>query len=160
MFNNEAIEIIREYFISNKIKLAVAESVTAGFLQAAFASAEFASTFFQGGITAYNIDQKVRHLGIDREAGEACNCVSAETANDMAKGVCSLFHSHWGVSITGYATPVEESGFRLYAFYSIARKGEIIDSGKISHEKEAPEKVQIHYVNTILDRLESALKKL
>lgn len=131
MFNADAIDWIKEYMIRNNQTIAVAESVTAGFLQAAFASAEKASSFFQGGLTAYNIDQKVRHLQINREKGEACNCVSYDTANEMAVGICTSFTSDWSISITGYSTPVPESSFRTFAFFSICRHEKIILTDKI-----------------------------
>ena len=85
------IDKIRTYITARHEHLAIAESVTSGFLQAAFSTAQDASLFFEGGITTYNIDQKERHLHIDRDTGEATNCVSAKTADDMAAGVCKLF---------------------------------------------------------------------
>lgn len=152
-FDAKAIETIRQYLTSKKETIAVAESVTSGFLQAALASAEQASEFFQGGITAYNIDQKVRHLHIDRNAGEACNCVSSDIAHQMAEGVIRLFKCNWSISVTGYATPVEQSGFTLYAHYAVFRQNELIDSGRIDLEQQSPEEAQLQYVNTILSRL-------
>lgn len=149
-FNVAAIETIRQHLTANKETIAVAESVTSGFLQAALASAEQASDFFQGGITTYNIDQKVRHLGIDRKVGEACNCVSANIAEQMARGVAALFKCDWSIAVTGYATPVEESGFKLFAHYSVFHQNRIIDSGRIDLEQKSPEEVQLQYVNTIL----------
>jgi nicotinamide-nucleotide amidase len=91
MFDSKAINTIRDTLIERKESLSVAESVTSGFLQASLATAEKALQFFEGGITTYNINQKVKHLHIDKEKGEACNCVSEEIANEMAKGVCRLF---------------------------------------------------------------------
>jgi nicotinamide-nucleotide amidase len=150
MFDSESLEKIREHLITYKLKLAVAESVTAGFMQAAFASAEQASEFFEGGITAYNIDQKVRHLGIDRKKGEQCNCVSAETASQMAAGVIKMFESDYGISVTGYATPVPESGNNLYAFFCVRNREKIIIEGKINAEGLQPEAAQLKYVNEII----------
>ena len=51
--------------IKKKNTIAVAESVTAGNLQAVFSLAKDATAFFQGGITAYNIGQKCRHLLVE-----------------------------------------------------------------------------------------------
>ena len=153
IFDTSAIDKIRQYFIKHKKTIAVAESVTAGFLQAALASAEEASSFFEGGITTYNIDQKVRHLKIDREAGEACNCVSQEIADQMAKGALKLFECDWSIAVSGYATPVEESGFKLYAYYSICNRDHIKNHGRIDVDSLMPEEAQLRYVNIILGRL-------
>jgi len=103
------------------LTLAVAESLTSGHLQAAIGARSGASNFFLGGITAYSIDQKVAHLGVDRDEAERTNAVSAEVADQMARGVCRLFGSDLGVATTGYAEPSPE--FRIEhprAFWSIA----------------------------------------
>ena len=158
MFNNKLIDSIKEKLIDSNQTIAVAESVTAGFLQAALASAENASNFFEGGITTYNIDQKVEHLGIDRKKGEDCNCVSDVTAREMALGVCKLFNCDWGISITGYATPVPESGFKLFAYFSICKHGEVLETDKIDLDNQQPAEVQLKYVNTILERFDKVLQ--
>ena len=159
MFNSETIERIKEQLINSKQKLSVAESVTAGFLQAALASAELALQFFEGGITTYNIDQKVRHLGIDRKNGEECNCVSEQTANEMAMGVCKLFGTDWGIAITGYATSVPESGYKLFAFFSVCFRGEIRLSERIDLNEEKPEEAQLKYVDVILNFFSALLTR-
>jgi len=56
------LEHIKDYMLQHFETLAVAESVTSGHLQAAFSSADQATNFFQGGITAYNVGQKARQL--------------------------------------------------------------------------------------------------
>jgi nicotinamide-nucleotide amidase len=64
-----------------------------------------ASEFFLGGLTAYSLDQKVRHLGVDRATAAAANSVSATVAEQMARGACALFGSELGLATTGYAEP-------------------------------------------------------
>ena len=85
--------------------LAVAESLTCGRVQARIGLISGASEFFLGGLTAYSLDQKVRHLGVVRATAVADNCVSAAVAEQMARGVCALFGSELGVATTGYAEP-------------------------------------------------------
>ena len=51
-----------------RLTLAVAESLTCGRLQARIGAISGASEFFLGGMTAYSLEQKVRHLGVDRAA--------------------------------------------------------------------------------------------
>ena len=94
-----------------RLKLAVAESMTAGGLQALIAAESGASEFFVGGITAYTIDQKVRHLGVSRAEAAPVDCVSAEVAWQMARGACALFGADVAVATTGYAEPAAERGF-------------------------------------------------
>jgi nicotinamide-nucleotide amidase len=94
-----------------RLKLAVAESMTAGRLQALIAAESGASEFFLGGITAYTLEQKVRHLGVSRELAAPVDCVSAEVAWQMARGACALFGADVAVATTGYAEPASLHGF-------------------------------------------------
>ena len=76
MFDKKLIDDIGNKFKEKKQSIAVAESVTSGLLQAAFSNAKEASFFFQGGITAYNIGQKSRHLLVEPLHAIEYNCVS------------------------------------------------------------------------------------
>ncbi len=157
MFDTGAIDLIREHLLGKKEKVSVSESVTSGFLQAAFSTADLALQFFEGGITTYNIDQKVSHLQVDRSNAEKCNCVSEQTANEMATGVNKLFGSDWGISVTGYATAVPESDNKLFSIFSIAENDEVKVTERIDLTNEKPEEAQLKYVNTILKRFASLL---
>ncbi len=86
-----------------RLTLAAAESVTCGRVQARVGEVSGASDFFLGGITAYNLEQKVRHLGVERAGAGACGCVSAEVAAQMAGGAAALFGADVGVATTGWA---------------------------------------------------------
>ena len=87
------------------LTLAAAESLTCGRVQARVGEVSGASNFFLGGITAYSLDEKVWHLGVTRAAARRVNSVSANVAEEMARGVCRLFRSDLGVATTGYAEP-------------------------------------------------------
>ena len=89
----------------SRCTLALAESVTCGRMQARLGAISGASDFFLGGITAYSLEEKVRHLGVDRAAAVAVNCVSAAVAEQMARGACALFGSDFAAATTGYAEP-------------------------------------------------------
>jgi nicotinamide-nucleotide amidase len=106
-----------------RLTLAVAESLTSGRIQARIGAISGASHFFLGGITAYNLDQKVRHLGVDRESAKASNCVSAEVATQMARGACTFFGSDLALATTGYAEPsVEWNVPQPFAWYALAHR--------------------------------------
>jgi len=136
----------------------VAESVTSGLVQAALSTAPEADTFYQGGITTYNLRQKTRHLQVDTIHALTCNCVSDQVAMEMAENVCLLFNSHWGLGITGYASPVPESDHKLFAYYCVARGKEIIKSGIIRPtEKKEPFYIQQWYTNRLLELLRDAV---
>jgi nicotinamide-nucleotide amidase len=159
MFDKDTLLIVREQLLARAETLAVAESVTAGNLQTAFASAENASAFFQGGITAYNVGQKTRHLNVEPIDAMSCNAVSKKVADTMALNAARLFLSDWGIAITGYAAPLPEQGVNdLYAYFCISYKGQCMITEIIRSEKQEPPRVQLHYVNTILSTFADLLK--
>lgn len=52
-----------------------------------------AAQFYQGGIMAYNIGQKYRHLFVEPIHAGICNCVSEKIAREMALNSCKMFNS-------------------------------------------------------------------
>ncbi|HEX6225138.1 MAG TPA: nicotinamide-nucleotide amidohydrolase family protein [Chryseolinea sp.] len=159
MYDDKTILEIRNILLKNNYTIAVAESVTAGHLQVAFASAENASQFFQGGLTAYNLGQKARHLKIEPIHAEQCNCVSDKVAITMAHEVTHLFSSDWGIAITGYAAPMPECSIdELFAHYAISFRQTLIRVQTINARIEHPMKVQAFYVNTILTAFHELLR--
>ena len=151
MYDENVINEVKDILLTREQTLSVAESVTAGYLQAAIASAENAAKFFQGGITVYNLGQKARHLLIEPIHAEQCNCVSEKIAMQMATEVSQMFTSDWAIAITGYAAPVPElSIHKLFAFYAISFRKKILEVKEIEAVTEHPMKVQLFYVNNIL----------
>jgi nicotinamide-nucleotide amidase len=105
------------------LTLASAESMTSGRVQAAVGAISGASNFFLGGMTAYTLDAKVKHLGVERAAARNVNSVSVEVAEQMARGVCALFGSDLGVATTGYAEPsAAEKVAQPFAWWALAHR--------------------------------------
>jgi PncC family amidohydrolase len=148
-------DTIRTALLTRKESVAVAESVTAGLLQFAFSTIPDASSFFQGGITAFNLAQKYKHLQVEPIHAMDVNCVSKKVAVEMSLQVCQLFSSDWGMGITGYATPIEESGNELFAYYAITHRGKIKAEARIKPRATEPQQVQEEYVQHVLRRLAS-----
>lgn len=101
---------LKELMLKSGKTLAVAESLTAGNLQAGISSTSGASGFFAGGITTYNLRQKVRHLGVDEEHAREVDCVSQRVADEMAAGCSRLFDADVTLATTGYAEPYPDVG--------------------------------------------------
>ena len=119
-----------------KLTLAVAESLTAGNVQAQIAGVSGASGYFLGGVTAYSIEEKVRLLGVNRAGAKKVNCVSARVAEEMARGAADLFGADLAVATTGYAEPSAADGVASpMAWWAIAhrrgRRGVTIFSGRV-----------------------------
>lgn len=96
---------VKQACLSKHFRLAVAESLTAGHLQALITSVPGASGYFEGGITAYNLEQKVCFLKVDEDRAREVNCVSQDIAVQMAERVLHLFNATVAIATTGYAEP-------------------------------------------------------
>lgn len=147
------------------LALAAAESLTCGRVQAAVGAVSGASHFFLGGLTAYTIDEKVKHLGVNRAAAKKVNCVSAEVAEQMARGVCALFGSDLGVATTGYAEPWPEGGVVApYAWWALAhrRRGKFIAlrTGRVECPGEKRISVQQIVADAVLAELVAYLREM
>lgn len=99
-----------DWMLEQHLTLAVAESVTVGRLASLCALHSGASAYFRGGVVAYSLEEKVKLLGVDAVTAKACNCVSSETALQMAEGVVALFGTDIGIATTGYAEPYPAEG--------------------------------------------------
>lgn len=158
MIDKETLEQISKYLLGQEETIAIAESVTSGLLQLQLSQAQDASKFYQGGITAFNLGQKYKHLHIEPIHAQATNCVSARIAAEMALQVCVLFRSNWGIGITGYSSPVPESDHQLFCYYAIAYNGAVKQQGKLSAAQMEPFEVQQYYAGEVLKKLAADLK--
>lgn len=87
------------------LTLAVAESLTAGQVQARIGSVSGSSGYFLGGVTTYSLEQKVRLLGVNRAHAKTVDSVSQRVAVEMAAGAVKLFDADLTLATTGYAEP-------------------------------------------------------
>jgi nicotinamide-nucleotide amidase len=158
---------IREIMVRRRLTLAVAESLTTGNIQAMIGSTSGASSFFEGGVTAYSLEQKVQLLGVDREHAEKVNSVSERVASEMARGVCLKFKCDFGVGTTGYAEAYPEGHVECpLAYFAIWRRdastvgGRVVAHqlvtgeglGRVAMQRFVAEKT----LRTLLDYLEGA----
>jgi nicotinamide-nucleotide amidase len=151
MFDKDLLFSIGEKLKNKGLSVAVAESVTSGLLQCAFSNIPEASTFFQGGITVYNVGQKCRHLLVEPLHAIANNSVSEKVARDLAGNVCRLFTSNYGLGIVGYAATMPEKNIHaLHAFFAISFEGKIIEEGKINTKEEEGLPAQAFYTENLL----------
>lgn len=148
-----------------RLTLAVAESLTCGQIQARIGATTGASEYFLGGMTAYTLEQKVRHLGVDRLAAKRVNAVSAEVAEQMARGACVLFGSDLGLATTGYAEPSPKDGVMdPFAWWAVAqrRRGRVVAvrSGRIECPGEPRTETQAIVAQAALAELVAYLREL
>ncbi len=158
MIDKTLVESIGAKLLGKKQTIAVAESVTSGLLQLSLSAATDASKFYHGGITAFNLGQKYKYLNVDPIHAEQCNCVSESVAHQMAINVCKLFNSDWGVGITGYASPVPESGNQLFCFFAIANSNNIVAHARVDATTEKGLETQVYFATAALAKLLELIK--
>lgn len=101
-----AVDLLRQ----KNLKLATAESCTAGLLSATITAVPGASAVFDCGVAAYAAEIKREVLGVPADVLEQHGTVSSETAAAMADGVRRMSGASIGVAITGVAGPDPSEG--------------------------------------------------
>ena len=96
---------LHDLCVEKKVSIATAESCTAGLLAAKITSIPGASSFFKGGIIAYQNDIKINHLGVSKSLIKEKTEVCAEVVQQMAEGVRNKFSADFSVATSGYAGP-------------------------------------------------------
>ena len=96
---------LHDLCVEKKVSIATAESCTAGLLAAKITSIPGASSFFKGGIIAYQNDIKINHLGVSKSVIKEKTEVCSEVVQQMAQGVRNKFSADFSVATSGYAGP-------------------------------------------------------
>jgi nicotinamide-nucleotide amidase len=146
------------------LTLAVAESLTAGQIQARVASVSGASDYFLGGITAYSLESKVKLLSVDRGHARTTDCVSQRVAVEMAAGAAKLFKADIAVATTGYAEAVLKKNVRTpHAWWAIChrhRGAAVMLSGLIEVPNADRVTVQTRVAEAVLIELVQYLREV
>lgn len=117
------IEKIKRLMNRAQLTVAVAESLTCGQLQHLLGSVSGASSYFEGGITAYSLRQKIALLGLEEELVHHSSGVSAKIAIEMASAVLRQFDTHLAIATTGYAEADPASGIAApFAHFAIVSR--------------------------------------
>jgi nicotinamide-nucleotide amidase len=113
------------------LRVAAAESMTAGRVQSLLSAVSGASCYMAGGVTAYRGDLKVSLLGVD-PAGESDNWVSGQVATEMALGACWMFECEIGVATTGYTEPDAARGVAVpFAWWAVCGPDDAVRVGRV-----------------------------
>ena len=86
-------------------KLALAESCTGGMIAARMVNVPGVSEVFETGFVTYANEAKVRLLGVREETLSLHGAVSAETAEEMARGEAKAAYAEAAIGVTGIAGP-------------------------------------------------------
>jgi nicotinamide-nucleotide amidase len=78
----------------------------------------------------------------------------------MALNVAKLYEADWSIATTGYCTPIRNSSYKIFAFFSFSYKGEIIHTGKLElHPKTQALNAQLYYTEFILGCFKTEVSK-
>lgn len=87
------------------LTLSIAESCSGGLISHRITQIPGSSNYFKGGVIAYSNEIKVKILGVHDTVIEKYGAVSAQVANQMAKGALEKFETDISCSVTGIAGP-------------------------------------------------------
>tara|TARA_X000000368_G_scaffold391039_1_gene354733 strand:+ start:4038 stop:4508 length:471 start_codon:yes stop_codon:yes gene_type:complete len=96
---------LHDLCVGKEVSIATAESCTAGLLAARITSMAGASSFFKGGIIAYQNDIKINVLDVSQSVIEEKTAVCSEVSEQMAVGVRDKLSADFSIATTGYAGP-------------------------------------------------------
>ncbi len=94
-------DVLRE----RNIRIAAAESCTAGLITGTIAHVPGVSSYLEGGCVTYSNQMKMRFVGVNSTSLQRHGAVSEEVAIQMAIGVLSNTNADFSVAVTGIAGP-------------------------------------------------------
>lgn len=98
-------EVVGELLRERGLKLAVAESCTAGLLSARLVNVPGSSNYFVGGFVVYSNELKTKLLSVKKELLEKYGAVSEEVCRAMCISALEETDADIAVAITGIAGP-------------------------------------------------------
>ncbi|CAI8225117.1 MAG: Nicotinamide-nucleotide amidohydrolase PncC [Cryomorphaceae bacterium] len=96
---------LQQLCIEKGVSVAVAESCTAGLIAYKLTTVSGSSSYFKGGVIAYQNEIKTKTLGVSRSIIDEKTEVSAEVVEQMTKSVLEKFDADFAVATSGYAGP-------------------------------------------------------
>ena len=98
-------EVVGSLLKSRGETVSVAESCTGGMIGMRLTEVSGSSAYFIEGSVVYSNESKIRTLNVSEQTLEDHGAVSAETAEEMAKGMRDRSGSDYAISVTGIAGP-------------------------------------------------------
>jgi nicotinamide-nucleotide amidase len=98
-------EVVGALLKQRRLKLAIAESCTAGLIGERITNIAGSSEYFERGAVVYSNESKTEMLGVPQALIERHGAVSGEVAAAMAQGIKNAAKTNIGLSVTGIAGP-------------------------------------------------------
>jgi PncC family amidohydrolase len=96
---------LHDLCVETNISIATAESCSVGLLASKITSISGASSFFKGGIIAYQNNIKINILGVSQSIIKEKTEVCSEVVEQMAEGVRNKLLADFSIATSGYAGP-------------------------------------------------------
>jgi nicotinamide-nucleotide amidase len=133
----DAIQNVAQAAQSKGIRIGVAESLTCGLLAGTVGKGANAEEWFGGGVVAYQTETKVTVLGVT----PGLDPVSAECAEQMARGAQELLQTDLAVSTTGVGGPGPEGGHPAGTVYLGWADGGAVGHVELTLDGDDPEEI-------------------
>ncbi len=96
---------VARHLTLKKKTLATAESCTGGLIAHALTNIPGSSSWFKGGVIAYDNEVKINMLSVPRALLIEHGAVSAKVAQQMAEHIRNTLKTDFGIAVTGIAGP-------------------------------------------------------
>lgn len=106
-------QLLKALCCEHHLTVAVAESLTGGLLGAQISTTPGSSEYFLGGIISYSVTIKQEILKVSEDTINVHGVVSAQCAEEMARGVRRLCGAEIGIALTGYAGPASHESEKV-----------------------------------------------
>jgi len=102
---NENLKSVLRYLQEHDLKLATAESCTAGLIASTLAEAPGSGCWLECAFVTYSPQAKISCLGVRQETIDQYNLTSEEVAREMAEGALRASRANVALANTGLAGP-------------------------------------------------------
>ena len=100
-FSNE----LKRLCVLHNISIGVMESCTGGNIAVEITSVPGSSSYFKGGIVAYQNEVKINVLGLSEKIVSDYSEVSSQSVKEMATNVLNIFNVDFSIATSGYTGP-------------------------------------------------------
>lgn len=149
--DEELVEQVAARALDLGITVAVAESLTGGWISTRLGSGASASEWYHGAVVAYHQSVKFDVLGVTPGP-----VVSDACAREMARGVCRALKADVGLGVTGVGGPGEEEGKPVGTVYLAVSNRQRMTSREFHVEGDATD-IIAKVTSTALGELARAL---
>ncbi len=105
MLNTDSEKRVSKYLIERKSVVSVAESCTGGLVSSLLTDVSGSSAYIKSNFVTYANEAKVKYLSVSEETLSNFGAVSAQTAQEMVKGLLETTGSDYALATTGIAGP-------------------------------------------------------